>query len=186
MRERHFPSSLAGRPVPIVTVGMPVRNECGSIRTALLSILSQDYPNWAFGILVVDGASDDGTPDIIEALAVEHPQIRWIYNFERIVATALNAGIECAGGEIIVRMDAHTVYAPDYVTQCVVLLLHTGADNVGGAWVPRGTNPFSRAVAAAYQSPIGSGGARAHQPSYEGWADTVYLGSEFTDKLLKP
>ena len=176
MRESPLPPTFPGGRVPVVTVIMPVRNEFGAIRTSLLSILAQDYPKSALEILVVDGDSDDGTPDIVRELVAEHPQVRWVNNPGRIVATALNLGIQSARGEIMARMDAHTEYALDYVTQCVALLLQTEADNVGGPWVARGTTRFTRAVAAAFQSPIGSGGARAHNPSYEGWVDTVYLG----------
>ena len=32
----------------------------------------------------------------------------------------------------MVTVDAHTIYAPDYVTKCVTTLLRSGATNVGG------------------------------------------------------
>ena len=73
-------------------------------------------------------------------------------------------------------MDAHTRYASDYVRNCLEVLRTTGADNVGGPWVARGTGIIGRTVAAALQSPFSFGGTRGHNPDYEGIVDTVYLG----------
>jgi len=73
-------------------------------------------------------------------------------------------------------MDAHTVYAADYIRQCVAVLEETGADNVGGPWVAKGQGYVARAIAAAFQSPFAVGEARGHDPSHKGPVDTVYLG----------
>ena len=108
--------------------------------------------------------------------AVCGPSIRLIDNPGKIVSTGLNAAIRAARGEIIIRMDAHTEYAPDYIRRCVEALDATGADNVGGPWVAKGAGYSSRAVAAAFQSPFAVGGARSHAPDHEGPVDSVYLG----------
>src|SRR6185369_10491394 len=79
-------------------------------------------------------------------------------------------------GSIIIRMDAHSEYAHDYVQQCVRVLSETKADNVGGPWVARGNGFVSSAIAAAFQSPFSAGGAKSHRSSYEGLTDSVYLG----------
>ena len=59
----------------------------------------------------------------------------------------MNVGIEVAKGQIICRADAHTLYTPDYVRRCVMTLLETGAENVGGPMHAVGTTNFGRAVA---------------------------------------
>ncbi len=103
-------------------------------------------------------------------------QLRVIDNPQGIVATGLNRAIRAARGEIIIRMDAHTEYAPDYLKRCVETLAKTGADNVGG---PARTVPktyFESAIAAAYHSPFSVGGARFHDPKYDGNVDTVTYG----------
>jgi hypothetical protein len=99
-----------------------------------------------------------------------------IDNPGRVVSTGLNAAIRAARGDVIVRMDVHTEYAPDYIRSCVELLDETGADNVGGPWVARGDGYLSRAIASAFRSPFAVGGASGHDPDYEGPLDTVYLG----------
>lgn len=109
-------------------------------------------------------------------LPAKRPQLRFIDNAGRIVSTGLNVAIEAARGQIIVRIDAHTDYAPDYVRQCVQALVETGADNVGGPARTKAETYMQKAVAAAYHSPFAVGGARFHDVEYEGYVDTVTYG----------
>jgi hypothetical protein len=97
-----------------------------------------------------------------------------IDNPGRICSTGLNAAIQAAAGDVIIRMDVHTTYATDYVRECLRALKETGADNVGGPWVAEGRGLIGRAIAAAFQTPLCGG--KAHNPAYEGEVDTVYLG----------
>ena len=130
----------------------------------------------AIEVLVIDGMSNDGTRELVQRLASGNSCIRLIDNPKKIVSTGLNEGIRAARGEIIVRMDAHSEYAADYVRQCVDTLKRTGADNVGGPWIAQGKTYMQCAVAAAFASPLVFGGAAAHRADYEGSLDTVYLG----------
>jgi GT2 family glycosyltransferase len=101
--------------------------------------------------------------------------VRTIDNPRRVVSPGLNAAIRAARGAIVIRMDAHTSYAPDYCRRCVAELERTGADNVGGPARTRTQGTRARAFAAAYHSPF-STGARFHDENYEGWIDTVPYG----------
>lgn len=161
---------------PSVSIVVPCRNERDHIETALETILAQQPPPGNFEVIVSDGMSDDGTREIILRLAHVDSRIRMVDNRRGIVSTGLNAAICKAQGSIIVRMDAHTIYAPDYVRQCVQVLEETAADNVGGPWVARGEGRVGKAIAAAFQSSFACGGARGHDPHYSGPVDTVYLG----------
>jgi len=161
---------------PSVSIVVPCRNERDHIETALETILAQQPPPGNFEVIVSDGMSDDGTREIILRLAHVDSRIRMVDNRRGIVSTGLNAAICKALGSIIVRMDAHTIYAPDYVRQCVQVLEETAADNVGGPWVARGEGRVGKAIAAAFQSSFACGGARGHDPHYSGPVDTVYLG----------
>jgi succinoglycan biosynthesis protein ExoA len=161
---------------PAVSIIVPCRNERGHIEGCVRSILAQEPPSRGFEVIVADGMSDDGTRAMLDVLAREDPRLRVVDNPGRIVSTGLNAAIRVAQGRIIIRMDAHTDYAPDYVRQCVAVLQETGADNVGGPWVAKGVGYRGHAIAAAFQSPFAAGGAGVHNPSYEGTLDTVYLG----------
>ncbi len=159
-----------------VSIIVPCSNERDHIEACVRSILTQELPPGDFEIIIADGISTDGTRHILKELEEEYPQLRVIDNPGHIVASGLNAAIRAAQGKIITRMDAHTEYASDYVCQCLAVLQETCADNVGGPWVAKGKGYVSRAIAAAFRSPFASGGARGHDPGYEGVLDTVYLG----------
>jgi succinoglycan biosynthesis protein ExoA len=163
--------------LPTVTVIMPVRQEAGFIRHSLAAVLEQDYPRELLEILVADGRSTDGTPEIVRTLQSSHPGLRVIDNPGRIVPTGLNAALRQARGDVVVRVDGHTEIARDYVHQCVEALRRSGADNVGGAMVAYGATPFGEAVALASSTPFGVGNARFHYSDREEWVDTVYLGA---------
>lgn len=161
---------------PRVSVIIACRNEARTLPGFLASVLSQQTPDGGMEVIIADGMSEDGTREILRKALGTEPRIKVIDNPGRIVSTGLNAGIRAAQGSVIVRMDAHTEYAPDYVRRCVQFLESTGADNVGG---PARTKPgtyLERAIAAAYHSPFSVGGARFHDVAYEGYVDTVTYG----------
>jgi glycosyltransferase involved in cell wall biosynthesis len=155
---------------------VPCRNERGHILTCLGSILAQDLAPGELEIIVADGMSEDGTREILHQLAKENPPVRVIDNPGRIVSTGLNAAIAVARGSVIVRMDAHTEYAVDYVRQCLAVLEETGADNVGGPARTKSGGYVQSAICAAYHSFFAVGGARFHQVAYEGYVETVPYG----------
>jgi succinoglycan biosynthesis protein ExoA len=160
-----------------ISVIIPCRNEKQHIREFLDSLLIQDLePDWQLEVLAADGLSDDGTREDLRQYSETTPTVRVIDNPGRIVSTGLNAAIGAATGEIIVRMDAHTTYAQDYIRECVRALRESSADNVGGPWVAEGRGLVGKAIAVAFRSPFCTGGGKAHDPNYEGEVDTVYLG----------
>jgi glycosyltransferase involved in cell wall biosynthesis len=161
---------------PLVSVIVPCRNERAYIGPFVASMLAQEPPDGGFELLVADGMSTDGTRDLLSQLAARHHLLRVIDNPRRIVSTGLNGAIAAARGSIILRADVHTEYATDYIRQCVSVLHERGADNVGGPWVAARRGYIGSAIATAFHSPFGSGGARAHDPHFEGPVDTVYLG----------
>jgi glycosyltransferase involved in cell wall biosynthesis len=161
----------------IISIVVPCRNEAAHIAEFLDSVLAQQRdPGQEYEILIADGMSTDGTRDVLARYCSRFANVRMIDNPGKIVSTGLNEAIGHARGEVIVRMDGHTIYAPDYVRQSVRVLQETGADNAGGPWVARGRNWMGDAIAAAFQSKFCAGGGRSHDPAYEGEVDTVYLG----------
>lgn len=165
--------------LPHITVVMPVRNEKENISDSLKAVLEQTYPNDRMEVIVVDGMSTDPTWDIVRQFARQYPEIP-LHIFENpgtIVPTGMNLAIKRSKGEILIRVDGHTVIDPDYVHKCVATLQRTRADNVGGKMVGCGKNPFARAVAVATSTPFGTGGARFRYSRIEEWVDTVYLGA---------
>jgi succinoglycan biosynthesis protein ExoA len=163
--------------LPLVTVVMPVRNEGAFIERSLGAVLAQDYPNDRLEVIVADGMSSDGTRDRVLALSQTNQNVRLIDNPQNIVATGLNLALCEARGEFVVRVDGHTIIAPDYVRNCVNALVRSGADNAGGRMYPTGESMFGNAVATAMCSRFGVGGARFHYSQRKELVDTVYLGA---------
>lgn len=161
---------------PHVSIVLVCRNEQDYIQPCLTSALDQEAPEGGFEIIVADGMSTDGTREYLDEMAERHTQIRVLENSGRIVSTGLNAAIRAARGHIIVRMDAHTEYAPDYVRQCLEVMRETGADNVGGPMRTLADTYMERAIQAVFHSPFAVGGALSHRADFEGYVDTVIYG----------
>jgi cellulose synthase/poly-beta-1,6-N-acetylglucosamine synthase-like glycosyltransferase len=89
----------------------------------------------------------------------------------------MNVMVGEARGEIVIRLDVHCRYAPDYVRQCVDVLNETGAQNVGGAQRAAPKTWFQKALCAALDSPLAVGGAKYRNAESEGFVDTVFLGA---------
>jgi len=158
-----------------LTIIVACRNEKAHIRQFMDSLLGQDMTGLTWEAIIADGMSDDGTRQTLAEYGARHAQLLTIDNPQRVVSPGLNAAIRAARGAIVIRMDAHTSYAPDYCRRCLAELERTGADNVGGPARTRTDGTRARAFAAAYHSPF-STGARFHDENYEGWIDTVPYG----------
>jgi succinoglycan biosynthesis protein ExoA len=165
---------------------VPCRNEGAHLRAFFSSVLAQKVPAEAkLEMWIADGASTDGTKQILTEYAATYPWVHIIDNPRGIVSTGLNRAIELATGEIIIRMDVHTNYAEDYVAQCVAVLRETRADNVGGPAQTRSSSYIQEAISAAYHSSFACGGARFHNVNYQGPVDTVMFGCWRKDVLQK-
>jgi len=164
---------------PFVSVIMPIRNEAGTIERCLRSVLDQDYPPGLIEVLVADGESDDGTRAIVRRVADQFPTatVTVVDNPTQRVPGGLNRALEMARGDVIVRVDGHSLIPSTYVSRCVELLASTGADNVGGpiTAVPAPTLT-ARTIALAVSSPFGVGNVAFRTTDRSGWVDTVPFG----------
>lgn len=168
---------------PSVSIAIPTYNEALHIEKVLISFLTSNYLN-IVEVLVADGGSIDGTQDIVSKVAKEDSRVKLLHNPLKIQSAALNLMIKESKGNIFLRADAHSEYAPDYVEQCVKALLSSKALNVGGAQRFAAKTSFQAGVALASKSFLGSGGAKYRNPNYNGYADTVYLGCFWRNVLL--
>jgi glycosyltransferase involved in cell wall biosynthesis len=109
--------------------------------------------------LFMDGGSDDRTRELIEEMAATDPRIRLFDNPGRTSTAGLNVGLREARGEYVVRMDAHTFYPPDYIARGIERLRRGDVVWVAGPVIPEGRGPWSRRVALALGSWLGTGGS---------------------------
>jgi glycosyltransferase involved in cell wall biosynthesis len=160
---------------PTVSVVMPVRNEAGTLADAVGAVVTQDYPR-AFEVCLAVAPSRDGTREVADQLAAEHPAVTVVDNPQGLTPTGLNAAIAATRGEVVVRVDAHAQLSDGYIAAAVHAMAATGAVNVGGVQEAVGATPFEDAVAAAMTSWMGTGGGKVHLGGAAGEVDTVYLG----------
>ena len=98
---------------PLVSIVVPAYNEEKVIAHCVESILASDYPNRE--ILLVDDGSTDNT--LGEMLRFEkQPGVTVISKPNSGKASALNAGLARAKGEILLFVDADGIFAPDTIS----------------------------------------------------------------------
>jgi succinoglycan biosynthesis protein ExoA len=182
MKSANFDADF-GKTPPTVAIAIPTYNEEAYISTALEAFCNSRYPSIT-DILVIDGMSGDRTQEVVNRYASGDPRIRLVKNPYRFQSQALNIGINCTSADLFIRADAHSLYAEDYIEMCVKEILRTGARNVGGA--PRfvAKSPFQAGVAIAAYSSLGRGNAKHRDETYDGFAETVFLGCFWRKDLL--
>ena len=141
-----------------VSVLVPVLNEEQHVRAAVAALQAQRFDG-ELEFIFVDGASDDATRSILEELSRSDARVRVLDNPARRTPQALNLGLAAARGRFVARMDAHTRYPPDYLARGVARLLRGDVAHVSGPQLPRGDGTWSRRVALALGSRLGTGGA---------------------------
>lgn len=114
-----------------LSIIVPIYNEERYIEQCIQSIINQDYPKEEYEVLFVDGMSNDHTRSILFKYSNMYPFIRVLNNQYKIVPYAMNIGIKAAKGDVIMRLDAHTLYERDYFSVLIRRLYELDADNVG-------------------------------------------------------
>ena len=111
----------------------------------------------------MDGMSTDRTREIVQShkLQTTNYKLELLDNPKVITPSAMNIGIKNAKGEVIIKMDAHSIYEKDYVSKCVEHLIESGADNVGGVLkaVPSKNTLTAKAIAISLSHFFGAGGS---------------------------
>lgn len=124
-------------------------------------------------VVVADGGSTDGTREIVREVGRRNPRVRLIDNPGRFQSAGMNLAAAAIAGDRpwLVRVDAHAEYPRNYASTLIAEAQRTGATSVVVAMDTLGESGFQRAVAAAQNSLIGTGGS-AHRLSGEGrWVD---------------
>jgi succinoglycan biosynthesis protein ExoA len=167
--------------MPAVSVIVPCYNEQNTILLLLEAIYAQTYPRPQMEVVIADGLSKDQTRWQIADFQSRHPDLTMqiVDNPNRTIPSGLNRAIQAAQGEMIVRLDAHSVPQPDYVARCVTALEQGFGDSVGGVWEirPRGSGWQACAIALAAAHPFGVGDAHYRFTTTAQVVDTVPFGA---------
>ena len=166
---------------PSVSVIVPCYNEEHTIGLLLDAILKQSFPLDDLEVIVADGLSTDGTREVIHRFSRNHPKlnIQILDNIKRIIPSAINVALDHAKGEVIIRLDAHSIPNPNYISRCIEVLEERGAANVGGVWEirPATDSWIAGAIAIAASHPLGAGDARYRFGGEAGEVETVPFGA---------
>jgi cellulose synthase/poly-beta-1,6-N-acetylglucosamine synthase-like glycosyltransferase len=147
---------------PKISVIIPCRNESKWILRVLEDLAQQTIVG-KFEVLIADGDSDDGTWTILQqfqATAVPPFELILLRNHQRTIPCALNLLVSRARGKFIVRIDAHSRTARDYLER-IVQPLESGQCDVAGPrirFISSSGRTSARAIASVCNSRMGNGG----------------------------
>ncbi|MFL6228118.1 MAG: glycosyltransferase [Pyrinomonadaceae bacterium] len=114
LRARWRETTRAGESYrPFVSVIVPAYNEEKVIAQTVESLLASDYE--AMEIIVVDDGSPDGTSEVVRERFAGEPRVQLFTKENGGKAAALNYGLRRSRGEVIIALDADTVFAPETV-----------------------------------------------------------------------
>ena len=114
--------------ISIITI---TYNSAKTLPRALASVLGQTYSDIEH--IIVDGASTDGTLELIQSYAKNHTNVKWVSEKDNGIYDALNKGIRMATGDVIGFLHSDDIlYSPDSIEQIAAAFESTHADVVYG------------------------------------------------------
>ena len=114
--------------MPLVSILIPFKNTEDYLAECLVSILQQTYGNWE--VWAVDDSSSDTSWDIVSQYALNDSRIKVIKNSGNGIINALRRAYKNCQGDLITRMDADDIMAPEKINTMVNLLLKHGEKHV--------------------------------------------------------
>ncbi|MGP4051602.1 bifunctional polysaccharide deacetylase/glycosyltransferase family 2 protein [Streptomyces sp. 2A115] len=111
-----------------VTVLVPAYNEEAGIESTVLSLL--DSTHQGLQIIVIDDGSTDRTAELAEG--IDDPRVMVIRQPNAGKAAALNTGLGQARHDIVIMVDADTVFEPDAIHHLIQPLAHPAVGAVSG------------------------------------------------------
>ena len=122
---RQYANAVHGAPIPdnpFVSILMPAYNAEQYIRAAIESCQAQTHENWEL-IIVNDGGTDDTCEVVIDA-AGDDARVRHYAIEHSGFTVALGEALLRAKGDVITRLDADDMMAPDRLAEQLKALQH--------------------------------------------------------------
>lgn len=93
--------------MPLLSVVLPVYNAARFLRSALDSVLDQDFRD--FECIAINDGSTDESPLILEEYQARDPRVRLLHQRNVGLVDTLNRGVALARAPLIARMDADDI-----------------------------------------------------------------------------
>jgi len=174
------PPQAANAPPPLdeeaaarrALIVIPCLNEAPLIAKVIAEVLDDDGLIDPL-VMVADGGSRDGSRAIVASIAARDPRVRLLANPGRLQSAGVNlaARLVGEGRRWLVRIDAHADYPRNYASTLIAEARRTGAHSIVVVMETIGEGAFQRAVAAAQNSRLGTGGAAHRVGAPGGWVD---------------
>ena len=156
-------------------------NEEKNLESLFSDIRNQDYPHEKMEIIFVNAMSTDRTRELMENFAKENngfSRVKILDNPKKIQAAGWNLAIQEARGDIILRVDAHTMIPPQFVTNSVKSI-ESGEWVTGGPRpnIVEGNTPWKHTLLLAEKSLFGSSIAPYRQSHQKSYVKSVFHGA---------
>lgn len=156
-------------------------NEEKAICSLFKDIVDQDYPHDKMEVVLVDAMSTDQTKQLMMDFSKEEHGFKRVVvldNEKKIQAAGWNVAIKEARGDIILRIDAHTMIPSDFVTKNVQCIL-SGEDVSGGRRpnVVEDETPWKHTLLLAESSMFGSSIAPYRKGNHKTYVKSVFHGA---------
>ena len=148
-------------------------NEEKAIKSLFSDIKAQDYPHEKMEVILVNAMSTDKTRELMEKFAEENKDFKRVCvldNQKKIQAAGWNVAIKASAGDIIMRIDAHTMIPSDFVSKNVECII--GGEDISGGPRPNiaeDDTPWRHTLLLAESSMFGSSIApyrKSHRKTY--------------------
>jgi glycosyltransferase involved in cell wall biosynthesis len=133
---------------PSISLVIPMFNEEANIQHAIdyaveaLTAHASEYE-----IIIVDDASTDQSPDVVQRATAGNPRIRLIrHDFNQKLGASLRTGFAAAKHELILYMDADLPFDPDVLGRAIRAMNVTRADVISGYRFDRTTEGLKRTI----------------------------------------
>lgn len=108
-----------------VTIITATYNNESTLESTIKSVVAQSYDNIEY--IIVDGASSDGSLEIIKHYASLYPQkIRYISEPDRGVYNAINKGIKMSSGDVIGLLHGNDTFSSTSIVEKVTEAMRDG------------------------------------------------------------
>jgi 1,2-diacylglycerol 3-beta-glucosyltransferase len=155
---------------PFISLAIAAKNEAAVIAGLVESLCDLDYPADRYEVWAIDDNSTDSTPEILDKLALQYPQLQVLHRTSQDSggkSGALNQVLTLMQGEIIGVFDADAQVTPDFLDRVLAyfqsetlgaIQLRKAITNSDTNFLTRGQRAEMALDAYLQQQRIGSGG----------------------------